>query len=287
MAGFMREARAYPRGRGRVTALPRDQRRASRRSPPAGTRSTPRSPRTSCSASSCRTCAATAATCSRWSGTGRCTATSAPVVRRGAATVDGCARHAPTNASARWATCRRSGRTRSRSRARRAAGSTCSSGGGAVRSASSRRPRCATPRTGSRSRGAAPGTSPAAASRTTTSDCPTSARRTRSTEPGDWIRQPALARTIRALADDGPDAYYKGAIADAIVAQAARRRLVHDGRRPRRARGRVGRAAARDVRGSRVAELPPPTQGVTALEALRIVDGFDLPTRRRSNARTS
>ena len=26
-----------------------------------------------------------------------------------------------------------------------------------------------------------------------------------------------------------------------------------------------------------VAELPPPTQGVTALEALRIVDGFDLP----------
>ena len=35
--------------------------------------------------------------------------------------------------------------------------------------------------------------------------------------PGDWIRQPELARTIRTLADDGPDAYYRGPIGAAIA----------------------------------------------------------------------
>jgi gamma-glutamyltranspeptidase / glutathione hydrolase len=96
-------------------------------------------------------------------------------------------------------------------------------------------------------------------------------------EPGDWLRQPALARTIRALADDGPDEYYKGAIADAIVAKlqshgsfmASDDLAAHEGNwvEPLRAR----------FDGCDVAELPPPTQGVTALEALRIVDGFELP----------
>ena len=35
---------------------------------------------------------------------------------------------------------------------------------------------------------------------------------------GTVLRQPAMARTIEALADGGPDAYYGGRIADAIVA---------------------------------------------------------------------
>ncbi len=40
---------------------------------------------------------------------------------------------------------------------------------------------------------------------------------------------------------------------------------------------RVGRAAARaQFRGTEILEMPPPTQGMTALEALRIVDGLDL-----------
>jgi len=97
------------------------------------------------------------------------------------------------------------------------------------------------------------------------------------TDPGDWVRQPALARTIRRLADDGPDVYYKGAIADALVGKLE---ALGSFMRADDLAGHEGawveplRAA---FHGCEVAELPPPTQGVTALEALRIVDGMDLP----------
>jgi gamma-glutamyltranspeptidase/glutathione hydrolase len=93
---------------------------------------------------------------------------------------------------------------------------------------------------------------------------------------GDVLRQPALARLIELLAADGPDAYYCGPVADAIAETvqteggflAAADLAAHAGEwcTPLR-------AAYRDVE---VAELPPPTQGVTALEVLRILDGFDL-----------
>ncbi|MGH8977615.1 MAG: gamma-glutamyltransferase, partial [Acidimicrobiia bacterium] len=97
------------------------------------------------------------------------------------------------------------------------------------------------------------------------------------TDPGDWLRQPALARTIRTLAADGPDAYYKGAIGEAIAARleavgsfmTADDFAAHEGTWAEPLRERFA-----DLE---IAELPPPTQGVTALEALRIVDGLDLP----------
>ena len=103
--------------------------------------------------------------------------------------------------------------------------------------------------------------------------------------PGDWIRQPELARTIRTLADDGPDAYYRGPIGAAIA-----ERLQHAGGCMTAAdvAAHAGawveplRAPFRDVE---ILEMPPPTQGLTALEALRIVDGLDLGVRRpRSRA---
>ena len=96
-------------------------------------------------------------------------------------------------------------------------------------------------------------------------------------EAGQLLRQPGLARTIETLAADGPDAYYRGEIAAAIAdaVQAGGGLLTagdlasHGGRwvEPLLAR-------YRDVE---VAELPPPTQGVTALEALRMLDGISLP----------
>ena len=96
-------------------------------------------------------------------------------------------------------------------------------------------------------------------------------------EAGDVLRQPGLARTIETLATDGREAYYRGPIAAAIAEthQADGGLLstddlaAHEGRwvDPLRAR-------YRDVE---IAELPPPTQGVTALEALCILDGFEMP----------
>ena len=94
---------------------------------------------------------------------------------------------------------------------------------------------------------------------------------------GTWLRQPALARTIEALAADGPDVYYRGAIGEAIVetlgahggAMAGADLTAHVGEWVEPLHG-----AYRDVD---VVELPPPTQGVTALEALRLLDGLPLP----------
>ncbi len=94
---------------------------------------------------------------------------------------------------------------------------------------------------------------------------------------GTWLRQPALARTIDALAEDGPDVYYRGPIGDAIVATVTAGDSDH---RREDLTAHAGEwvaplaAAYRDVE---VLELPPPTQGVTALEALRILDGCTLP----------
>ena len=91
------------------------------------------------------------------------------------------------------------------------------------------------------------------------------------------LRQPALARTIeRARRPTDP-----------TRTTAARSPT----RSPRPCRRAAARSTAADLaahagewaeplraayRGVEVAELPPPTQGVTALEALRILDGFDL-----------
>jgi gamma-glutamyltranspeptidase len=94
---------------------------------------------------------------------------------------------------------------------------------------------------------------------------------------GSVLRQPAMARTIERLAADGPDAYYRGPIADAVAAavQAAGGALAADDLAPHAGRFATPlRARYRDVE---IAELPPPTQGVTALEALRILDGAPLP----------
>ena len=98
-----------------------------------------------------------------------------------------------------------------------------------------------------------------------------------SVQRGDVLRQPALARTIELLAKDGPDAYYRGPIAEAIASAVQELGgdltvsdvATHAGEwvEPMRA----------SYHGIEVAELPPPTQGVTVLEALRILDTMDLP----------
>jgi gamma-glutamyltranspeptidase/glutathione hydrolase len=95
-------------------------------------------------------------------------------------------------------------------------------------------------------------------------------------EPGDVLRQPALANLIELLAKDGPAAYYEGVVAEAITAAVQR----HGGLMERSdLAAHVGEwtapmlAAYRDVE---IAQLPPPTQGVAVLEIMRILDGFDL-----------
>jgi gamma-glutamyltranspeptidase/glutathione hydrolase len=95
---------------------------------------------------------------------------------------------------------------------------------------------------------------------------------------GTWMRQPALARTLRVLAEDGPAAYYRGPIAEAIAERLQEAGGFMTAADLAEHRGEWVEPLRATVRGTEILEMPPPTQGMTALEALRIVDGLDLGT---------
>jgi len=91
------------------------------------------------------------------------------------------------------------------------------------------------------------------------------------------FRQPASARTLRALADDGPDAFYRGPIGASVAesVQAAGGHLEADDLAAHA--GEWCDPYSARFRDLDILELPPPTQGATVLEALRILDGCAIP----------
>jgi len=92
---------------------------------------------------------------------------------------------------------------------------------------------------------------------------------------GELLVQADLARTLRALGQEGPDLFYRGRVAQAIA-----RRLEHDGfltgEDLASHEGEWGEPLAIDYRGHVVYETPPPTQGLAALLALNLLEGFEL-----------
>ena len=101
---------------------------------------------------------------------------------------------------------------------------------------------------------------------------------------GDVIRNPDLARTLRAIAAQGPDAFYKGDIAKntasflkangGIISEAdlASYQPFEDA------------AIHVNYRGVDVYECPPNSQGFVMLEALNILEGYDLKAMGRNSA---
>ena len=93
---------------------------------------------------------------------------------------------------------------------------------------------------------------------------------------GDVVKLPALARTLRMIAAKGPRAFYEGPIADDIVATVAARGSFLAAEDFARHRGEVVAPISTNYRGLDVLELPPNTQGLTALVLLNILERFDL-----------
>jgi gamma-glutamyltranspeptidase / glutathione hydrolase len=89
-------------------------------------------------------------------------------------------------------------------------------------------------------------------------------------EFGGRCRLPELAATLEGIATDGPGFMYGGRVAEAIAAASW---LTVDDLAGYRPRWVVPLTAS--YRGHEVAELPPPTQGVAALEALSILGDRD------------
>ena len=95
---------------------------------------------------------------------------------------------------------------------------------------------------------------------------------------GTLFVQPDLARTLRDLATEGPELFYRGRVARAIAERLESHGFLtlddlgaHT--------GEWGEPISTTYRGFTVYETPPPTQGVTALLALNMLEGFPLAKR--------
>jgi len=93
---------------------------------------------------------------------------------------------------------------------------------------------------------------------------------------GDIVKLPALARTLETIAENGSRAFYEGPIADDIVATVAARGSFLAADDFARHHGEVVAPIATNYRGLDVLELPPNSQGLTALLMLNILERFDL-----------
>ncbi|MEP6956516.1 MAG: gamma-glutamyltransferase, partial [Chthoniobacterales bacterium] len=93
---------------------------------------------------------------------------------------------------------------------------------------------------------------------------------------GEVFKNPALAHTLKLIAEKGRDAFYKGEIADAIdkffAANGGFLRKVDFEKHT----STWDEPLTTNYRGYDVYELPPNGQGMAALEMLNILEGFDL-----------
>lgn len=98
----------------------------------------------------------------------------------------------------------------------------------------------------------------------------------RAPRAGEIFRQKNLARTFRILARGGRDAFYKGEIARAIVDYCQKNGGFISMRDLAEHRSEWVEPISTNYRGYTVYEIPPNGQGLTALLALNILEGFDL-----------
>src|SRR5882762_10603809 len=94
--------------------------------------------------------------------------------------------------------------------------------------------------------------------------------------PGTMWRQPDLARTLQLISDSGPDVFYRGQIADLIVAEMQRGGGLITKEDLRRYRAKWRTPVQLTYRGYNIYSMPPPSSGgVTMGEILNILEGYD------------
>ena len=94
---------------------------------------------------------------------------------------------------------------------------------------------------------------------------------------GDVINQPALAATMRQIAAEGSDAFYKGVVAEEIIETLAALGGVMTTEDLAAIDTLNVSPVTTDYKGLTIAELPPNGQGVIALLILNMLEEFDLP----------
>jgi gamma-glutamyltranspeptidase/glutathione hydrolase len=101
---------------------------------------------------------------------------------------------------------------------------------------------------------------------------------------GQVFRNPALARTLRAIAENGRDAFYRGAIAESVVSFSRKHGGFFSLEDFLQHRSEWIDPVSTTYRGVTVFELPPNGQGIAALQMLNILEGFDLAALGRDSA---
>jgi gamma-glutamyltranspeptidase / glutathione hydrolase len=101
---------------------------------------------------------------------------------------------------------------------------------------------------------------------------------------GERFRNPALAKTLRLLADKGRDAYYKGPIAEELVRYSKQNGGFYALEDFAKHHSTWDQPISTDYRGYTVWELPPNSQGLAALQLLNILENFDLRSMGRNSA---
>ena len=93
---------------------------------------------------------------------------------------------------------------------------------------------------------------------------------------GELFRNPNLAASLRAIAEGGRDAYYRGPIARQIVAASQSLGGYFSMKDFEDHRSEWVEPVSTNYRGYDVWELPPNGQGIAALEILNILEGYDI-----------
>jgi gamma-glutamyltranspeptidase/glutathione hydrolase len=94
--------------------------------------------------------------------------------------------------------------------------------------------------------------------------------------PGDVFKNPALARAYREIGAGGANAYYKGRIAKELVAYSDRNEGLFSQKDFDDHTATWVDPVSTTYRGYQIWELPPPGQGIAALQMLNILSGYDL-----------
>jgi gamma-glutamyltranspeptidase/glutathione hydrolase len=101
---------------------------------------------------------------------------------------------------------------------------------------------------------------------------------------GEIFKNPALARSLKLIAEKGRDAYYKGPIAEEFVKYSQKVGGFFTLEDFAKHRSEWVDPVNTDYRGYTVWELPPPGQGIAALQMLNILENFDLKKMGRNSA---
>jgi gamma-glutamyltranspeptidase/glutathione hydrolase len=108
----------------------------------------------------------------------------------------------------------------------------------------------------------------------------------RALQPGETLRQPALAATLRRIARQGEAGFYRGPVAAVLVALMQQRGGLIRSADLAAYRAQLVQPLAASFRGHPVVSMPPPGGGLTLLQLLGLLEPFDLAASGAGSAAT-